>query len=286
MRLPTPAALLPVLRRTPLGGGRERILLELDLGRGLAESPPGSPVEALRALHTPLLRTLVEHLGKAAQDPDVFGLIATVAEPPLTLAQSAELRTAVAAFRAAGKSTLAWSPSFGELGPGNTGYHLAAAFEEVWLQPSGAVGLVGFAGEATFLRGALDKLGVQPQLSQRYEYKTAADQLMRKEMSDPHREMLTRLIESTTETLVADVAADRGLTEDEVRAVLADAPLRAADAHDRGLVDTLGYRDQAYGVMRSRAGAPSRPCGTSSATAPARSTPSSARSAACPAASR
>ncbi|WP_181311193.1 S49 family peptidase [Nocardioides campestrisoli] len=255
MRLPTPAALLPVLRRTPLGGGaREKVLLELDLGRGVAESPPGSPLEALRALHTPLLRSLVEQLGKAAADPDVVGLIATLGETPLTLAQSAELRTAVAAFRGAGKATLAWSPTFGELGPGNTGYHLAAAFEEIWLQPSGAVGLVGFAGEATFLRGALDKLGIQPQLSQRYEYKTAADQLMREEMSDPHREMLTRLIESTTETLVADVAADRGLTQEAVRAVLADAPLRAADAHERGLVDVLGYRDQAYGVMRNRAG--------------------------------
>ena len=33
---------------------------------------------------------------------------------------------------------------------------------------------MGVGGETTFLRGALDKLGVEPQLEQRYEYKNAA----------------------------------------------------------------------------------------------------------------
>ena len=252
-----PPVLGPLLRRTPLGGSvADRVLLELDLGRGVAENPPGSPLEAVRGLHTPLLRTLVGHLRKAGRDPEVVALIATIGEAPLTMAQSAELRAAVAAFRAAGKPTVAWSPTFGELGPGNTGYHLAAAFEEVWLQPSGAVGLVGFTGEALFVRGALDRLGVQPQLSQRHEYKTAADLFMRTEMSEAHREMLTRLLESTTDHLVADVAADRGLDAAAVRAILDEAPIRAADAVDRGLVDTLGYRDQAYAAMRARVGSP------------------------------
>jgi len=257
MRLPSKISpvLAPVLRRTPLGAGvTDTVLLELDLGRGVAENPPGSPIEALRGLHTPLLRTLVDHLRKVERDPDVVGLIATIGNAPLTLAQSAELREAVASFRAAGKPTLAWSPTFGELGPDNTGYHLAAAFDEVWLQPSGAVGLVGFAGEALFVRSALDKLGVQPQLSQRHEYKTAADLFMRTDMSEPHREMLTRLLESATEALVAEVAADRSLDPVAVRAILDDAPVRAADAVDRGLVDALGYRDQAYAAMRARLG--------------------------------
>ncbi|WP_101525824.1 signal peptide peptidase SppA [Nocardioides houyundeii] len=258
MKLPSllSPVLTPVLRRVPLTSkAADQVLLELDLGRGVAENPPGSPIEALRSLHTPLLRSIVDHLRKAERDKDVVGLIAAIGDAPLTLAQSAELRAAVASFRAAGKATLAWSPSFGELGPGNTGYHLATAFEEVWLQPSGAVGLVGFAGEAVFLRAALDKIGVQPQLGQRHEYKTAADLFMRSEMSEPHREMITRLLESSTETLVSDVAADRGLEVAAVRAVLADAPVHAADAVTRGLVDTLGYRDQAYAAMRTRVGA-------------------------------
>jgi protease-4 len=230
------------------------VLLELDLGRGVGEAPPASPAEALRALHTPPLRTLVEHLGKAARDPDVAGLVASVGTAPLTLAQSGELRAAVAAFRDSGKPTLAWSPSFGELTAGTTTYHLATAFEEIWLQPSGLVGLLGFAAEAVFLRGALDRLGVQPELRQRHEYKTAADTVMRSSISEPHREMLSRLVESATDTVVSDVAAARRLDPGEVRTVLDAGPVSAAEAHRRGLVDAVGYRDEAYAAIRRRIG--------------------------------
>ena len=54
---------------------------------------------------------------------------------------------------------------------------LATAFDEIWLQPGGGLGMLGVGVQTTFLRGALDKLGVEPQLEQRYEYKNAADRL-------------------------------------------------------------------------------------------------------------
>ncbi len=253
MRLPS--AVRPLLRRTPLGTGAPgRVLLELDLGRGVLEAPPANPLEALRALHTPSLRALVEHIGKARHDPEVAGLVATVGTTPLTLAQSGELRAAVTELRDSGKPTLAWSPSFGELSAGTTTYHLATAFDEVWLQPSGLVGLLGFAAEAVFLREALDRLGVQPELHQRHEYKSAADMFMRSSISEPNREMLARLLESATETVVADVAAARRLDPADVRAILDGGPVPAATAHRRGLVDRVGYRDEAYAAMRRRTG--------------------------------
>ena len=37
-------------------------------------------------------------------------------------------------------------------------YLLASAASEIWLQPTGELGLLGVASETTFLRGALDKL--------------------------------------------------------------------------------------------------------------------------------
>src|SRR3712207_2290769 len=151
------------------------VVLELDLSRGLQEAPPTAPLEAVRGMHVPSLRGIVEGLRRAARDERVAGLVAHIGTRQPTLAQSGELREAVAGFRAAGKHAVCWSESFGELGPGNVGYHLATAFDEIWLQPSGDVGLVGLTAESVFLRGTLDKLGVQPQLGQRHEYKTAAE---------------------------------------------------------------------------------------------------------------
>ncbi len=255
--LPGPLRRLPLRRpdgsSAPLPGTPDRVLLELDLSRGLAEAPPGNPIEALRSMHTPLLRTLVEHLRRAGTDPEVVGLIATVGVGPgLTLSQSEELRDAVNVFRRTGKPTLAWASTFGEFSNGTVWYHLAAAFDEVWLQPSGDVGLIGFAAQSLHLRAALDKLDVEPQIHQRHEYKSAADLFMRREMSDPVREMLTRLVGSATETVVRDVARDRSMTEQGARALLDDAPLTAGQARDHGLIDHLGYRDEAYAAIRAK----------------------------------
>ncbi|MGA8047762.1 MAG: S49 family peptidase [Dermatophilaceae bacterium] len=244
---------LPLSNRLP-GVPGERVLLELDLGRGLAEAAPSNPIEAIRALRTPQLRTLVEHLRRAGTDDSVVGLIGVVHGSGLTLAQSDELRAAVRSFRATGKPTLAFSPAFGELGDGSVGYHLATAFEEIWLQPASGLGLTGFTAGATFVRGTLDKLGVQPEFGQRHEYKSAADTFLRTGMTTPHREMVGRLVESVTEQLVSAVAADRGVTGDVVRSALDDAPLTAEDALERGLIDHIGYRDEAYAAMRERVG--------------------------------
>jgi protease-4 len=243
-----PPSSLPLRRHAP------RLLLELDLSRGLLDAPPVSPVEAVRAMHVPSLRGVVEALRRAAGDQHVVGLVAHVGARQPTLAQSAELRAAVADFRAAGKRAVCWAETFGELTPGNVGYHLATGFDEIWLQPSGDVGLVGLTAEAVFLRGALDKLGVQPEVAQRHEYKTAADTFARSSMTDAHREMVTRLAESATEEIVRDVAAGRGLSEEQVRAVIARAPVAPEEAVDRGLVDRLGYRDEVYDELRGRLG--------------------------------
>src|SRR3712207_2269550 len=86
-----------------------RLLLELDLTRGLQEAPPASPLEAVRSMHVPTLRGVVESLRQAARDPRVAGLVTHVGGRQPTLAQSGELRAAVLAFRQAGKPTVCWS---------------------------------------------------------------------------------------------------------------------------------------------------------------------------------
>ncbi|MBC7310138.1 MAG: signal peptide peptidase SppA [Tetrasphaera sp.] len=254
-----PSVLDGLISRIPLtdkipGSPGEKVLLELDLGRGLAEAGPTNPLEALRALRTPQLRTLVDHLRKAQTDDTVVGLIGVIYGGGLTLAQANELRAAVRSFRTSGKPTVAFSPAFGELGDGSVGYHLATAFEEIWLQPASTLGLVGFQAGATFLRGTLDKLGIQPEFGQRHEYKSAADTFTRTDLTEPHREMLTRLVESITEQVVADIASDRNLEVEAVREAMDHAPLAPEDALERRLVDRVGYRDEAYASVRERIG--------------------------------
>ena len=234
--------------------GRKPILLEIDLTQPLIEVEPDDPIAKFRTRGKPRLRPLLKALYDAGSDERVAGLIARIGGSGVTLAQAQEIRAAVAAFRASGKPTVAWAETFGEAAPASIPYFLATGFGEIWLQPSGDVNLLGLSAEVQFVRGLLDKLGIEPQMNQRYEYKNAADRLTRTEMTDAHREAIGRLTESSWEQLVDGIAEARALTQAEVRTAADRAPLLAAEAVDARLVDKIGYRDEVYTAVRRAVG--------------------------------
>ncbi|MDX2969541.1 signal peptide peptidase SppA [Kribbella solani] len=227
-------------------------LLELDLTRGVLETPPASPVAAFRARHLPTLRELVGALRKGSRDDSVVGVVAHLGAHRQSLAQVQELREAVADFRTSGKPAVAWTESFGEAGQGTVPYYLATAFDEIWLQPSGDLAITGVTVQAVFVRGALDKAGVVPQFGKRHEYKTAADTFTEKEMTAPAREMASRLAESAYEQIVEGIAVRRRLDTARVRELVDSAPLPAQDGLDAGLVDRLGYRSDVYDELKKQ----------------------------------
>jgi protease-4 len=230
------------------------LVLELDLTERLLDPPPTDPLGQLLALRRHTVRGVVDGLRKAAGDPRVRVLLAKIGELGLSMAAVQEIRDAVAEFRRAGKRTIAWAESFGEFGPGTVPYYLATAFGEIWLQPTGDVGLTGLSLEATFVRGTLDKLGVEVQIGARYEYKNAPNQLTETAFTPAHREAATRLTESMFEQVVSGIAEGRKLTGEAVRRLADDAPLTGEEALAAGLVDTLGYRDEVYAAARVAAG--------------------------------
>ena len=76
--------------------------------------------------------------------------------------------------------------------------------------------------------------------------------MLRKEFTAAHREALERLAESVFSDAVETIADARGLTHDQVRELIDTGPRTASEAQAAGLVDRLGYRDQAYEAMRAR----------------------------------
>src|SRR3954451_22516907 len=187
-------------------------LLELDLSHPLIEHEPDDPIAKLRSRGKPRLRPVIRALHEAADDARVVGLVAKVGDTGMTLARAQELRDAVAAFAASGKPTVAWADTFGESGNASIPYFLASAFPEIWLQPTGELNLLGVATEVGFVRGVLDKLGIEPEMGQRYEFKNAADRLLQTDFTPAHSEAAGRLAESAWEQIVDGVAKSRGRT--------------------------------------------------------------------------
>ncbi|QFY12472.1 signal peptide peptidase SppA [Nonomuraea phyllanthi] len=230
------------------------LVLELDLTEGLAEGPPTDPLAALLTMRKTRLSDALSGLKRARQDPRVKALVVKIGANPLGLAMVQELRQAVIHFRSSGKLTVAFAETFGEFGGGTVPYYLATAFERVYLQPSGDVGLTGVALEQRFLKGTLAKLGVGYEAGQRHEYKTAVNTFTQDHMTDPHRESVSRIVESVTDTLVAGIADGRRLDPGKVRELIDRGPFTAEEAREAGLVDGLAYRDEVYDEVKKAGG--------------------------------
>ncbi len=230
------------------------LILELDLTDGIAEGPVSDPLSAIMSRRKMRLPDVIEGLRRARQDDRVRALVVKVGGGRIGLARTQEIREAVGEFRESGKLTVAWSETFGEFTHGNVPYYLATAFDRIYLQPSGAVGLTGVAVEQLFLHDALAKIGVGFQSAKRHEYKSAADNLTERGFTGPAREAAGRLATSVAEQITAAIAERRGKTAEEARALLDRGPFLAADALAQGLVDALAYRDEVYAAVRKEAG--------------------------------
>jgi protease IV len=233
----------------------ERVVLRLDLRQGLAEMPGGDPLAALGLRPEITLTQAVVALERAARDPRVQGVVARLGGGGPGLAQAQELRAAIAGLREAGKFTLAHADSFGEFGPGTRGYYLASGFQEVHLQPLGAIGLTGILIETPLLRELLDNLGVVPSGDKRGTYKSLAETFTESELTPWNREALEALADSVIAQIADGIAAGRGLTGDAVRALIDRGPFMANEALEAGLVDGLSYFDEVAARGLAQAGA-------------------------------
>jgi protease IV len=226
-------------------------VLELDLRVAPPETSSLDPLTIITGGGRPLvLREAVSALHRAADDPRVAGLIARVELPAAAAGPVQELREAVAAFTAV-KPSLAWAETY----PGTLSYYLASAFGEVWMQPAGTVGLIGFATNALFLRDALDKAGIEAQFVARGEYKSAINLFTQDRYTDAHREADTRLLDSLRAQVWLAIADSRNIGQDALDGLADHAPLLRDIAVESGLVDRVGFRDEAYARIAELVGA-------------------------------
>lgn len=238
-----------------------RTVLQIDFEQGLVEAIPEDPLAKIMLEEQLTLIDVVDALGRAADDERVVALVARIGGSGIGLAHLQEVRDAVQRFRDSGKTAIAYAETFGEFGPGTGGYYLATAFDEIYMQPSGDIGLTGMMYESPFLRGTFDKLEMQPQMGQRYEYKNAMNVYTERSYTEPHRRAMAELLDSQFGQIVRGIALSRGKSEDEVRALIDRGPYLGREALDAGFVDGLKYEDEVYADLETQIDGEPRPLG-------------------------
>ncbi len=232
----------------------ENVVLTLDFDQPVSEGGGFTPLNfALHEDQTSLL-DILRAIDKAKTDPHVKGIVARFGGMQPKLAESDEIRAAIQSFRAGGKFTYAFAPTYGEFGEGNRTYFLASAFENIWLQPVGTVSLAGLAMQSPFGKTALDKIGVKADFMQREEYKSFMDMATRDDFAQPVRENMQSMIDDLATHEAEAIAENRGFDTAHVRDLMARGPYTDDEALKEKLVTRLGYWDELDEELEAKAG--------------------------------
>lgn len=223
----------------------DSIILSLDLTKDIPETSEANPIKAaLGKTGSLVLKDAVSAIDFAAKDPRVKVVVGNFRENSVSMAGTQELRDAIARFRDKGKPSYAFATSFGEFGAADKAYYLASAFDEIWLQPMGLVGITGLAAQSPFVKDALEKIGAKADFVHREEYKSAMDMLTENDFTPANAEMLGSILDDLSMQMVDDIAQERQLEPLGLLRLIDNAPLNAATALREKLVTHIGYADE------------------------------------------
>src|SRR3984893_14149524 len=236
------------------GKGPSKTILEANFEQNLLEDLPRTPTARLMVNEKQTLRDVIDAVERGAVDDRVVGMIAKIGAAPMGMAQVQEIRDAVQRFRSHKKFAVAYAETFGEFGPGNGSYYMATAFDHIYLQPSGDVGLTGIIMESPFIKGTLSKLGMTFHGDHRYEYKNALNFLTETKYTPPHKEAMTAVMTSWFNQMKDGICQARQIAPDKFQALVDAGPYLGKEAVAAKLVDAVAYRDEVYGQVKNQAG--------------------------------
>lgn len=222
--------------------------VRMQISGSLPEIVPAGPWwrRRLFTISTPLsMQALRRRFAQIAADPRISGMLLTIQDLNLGWATIEDLHEAIGSLRAAGKLVVAYLPA-----ADTRGYLAVCVADRLLMPPSAYLNLLGLRIEAQFLGDALRLAGLEADVIAVSPYKSGGDQFARAEISPEAREQLDRLVAQRYALLLGSIAAARGLTEQQVAALIDSAPLLADTARESGLIDAAIYEDEIEGYLR------------------------------------
>jgi protease-4 len=231
-----------------------RAVLELDLRDPLTDQSPQNALAGFaRRGHSAM--SILEGLRRAERDDRVKGVLVRLPEGGIEPGLADELRLGIKHFKASGKPIVAHSQGLYPSGFVTATYMMAAAADELWMQPGASFQVTGLSNEDIFFKRAFDRYGVHADYEQRYEYKNAVNGYLYDDYTPAHREAELSWLGSIYATNVNTAAADRKLQPATLKTTLEAGPYLAEDAVVLKLIDHIGQVHEAQAYMLKQAGA-------------------------------
>jgi len=235
-------------RKTETGS---KAVLVLDLNQALHEQKQDNPLSDLGSedqYDIPGVYDVIRLIDHAKHDSSVKGIYIKCGENNNGFATSEEIRNSLSDFGKSGKFIYAYADVIPQ-----KAYYVANIANKIYCNPQGGVDWKGFAIEEMFLKEALIKLEIEPQIFYAGKFKSATEPLREDKMTDANRLQLTELLNDLFNRLLYSTAKARELDTLVLRKCADQHLIKfAADAMQYKLVDGLKYDDEVKDELKEK----------------------------------
>lgn len=231
---------------------KKNSIMMLDLNGSLVERTSDNIFKELfdKEDSTYGLDDILASIKKAKENDDIKGIYIQATSLNANFASLQEIRDALDDFKKSGKFIVAYSDNYTQ-----GMYYLSSVANKVLLNPKGAIEWRGLASQPLFLKGLLEKLGIEMQVFRVGTYKAAVERFSATEMSPANREQVTAYITSIWNEIITDVAASRKVSVDSLNnyanRMLMFYP--AEQTVKSGMADTLIYKNDVRDYLKQLA---------------------------------
>ena len=198
------------------------------------------------------VRSLTSELEVIRKNEKAIGVLLKIDNLGAGWAKLQEIRDKIIQLRLSGKVVISHLNS-----GGNMEYLIACAGDQIFLSPSGTVGLTGLRAEVMFYAGLFEKLDIEAEMIAMGKYKSAIEPFMQERMSEPFREAVNTILDDLHIQQI-EMIADGGAHLDAVAVekLIDEGPFTAQEALEKGLVDGLLYYDELLSSIQTESAKP------------------------------
>ncbi len=194
------------------------------------------------------LNDFLEQIEKAKTDESIKGVFLDLSVIPSGLAAIEEIRNKLLEFKTTKKFIICYSEYLSQ-----TSYYLATVSDQIYLNPQGSLDFKGLGGELMFFKGALEKLGVEPQIIRHGKFKSAVEPFMLEKMSDENRQQTQTYLFALWNKMLDGISVSRKIPIDSLTSIADRLSIETAqDALKYKMVDKLAYRDEVLEVLKNK----------------------------------